>query len=482
MKRLRRILVKFWRPVATILGLIVLAGLVSGYILGEQRFRFPWQDAPVRMYVDLENAQAVTPGQGQSVQVAGVKIGQIAGVELDEGRARVAMDIEQGNEGLIRTDAKALLRPRTPLKDMYIQILPGSRDAKAAGEDFEIPVRNTTTDVDLDEILATLDERTRDYLVLLADGAGTGLNGRGSDLAELFRRFEPTAADLRRVNAAVGQEHRALRRLVTSVAQLNEELARDPDDLAELVDASAATFTAFASEDDKLQESLKELPPTLRKATTTLQAVRPFARELRPLSRRLVPVVRELDRANEKLEPFAKKTRPVVAQELRPFAKAARPLTAELGPAATDLSAALPDVTRSGKVANRFFNMLASNPDGKQGPDVANREEGFLFWLGWLFHQGVNLQNVEDANGPMRPIFLTGTCGTLTSLVSDNPLAEFGLNLSPVLATVCGNPDTPSIDLEKLIGALPKPIQDLFPLGVPKPTSAASASKSGEGK
>lgn len=474
---MKRILRKFWRPVATICGLIVLAALVSGYILGQQNLRFPWEDKPVRMYVDLENAQAVTPGQGQSVQVAGVKIGLISGVELEEGRARVALDIEQGNEGLIRQDARALLRPRTPLKDMYIQILPGSREAKPAGEDFTIPVRNTTTDVDLDEILATLDERTRDYLVLLADGAGTGLEDRGSDLAEVFRRFEPTVADLRRVNTAVGQEHRALRRLVTSIAQINAELAKDPDDLAELVDTSAATFTAFASEDDRLQESLKELPPTLRKATTTLQAVRPFARELRPLSRELVPVVRQLDRTNEKLEPFAKKTRPVVRDELRPFSRAARPLAADLGPAATDLSAAFPEVVRSAKVANRFFNMLASNPDGAQGPEVAGREEGFLFWLGWLFHQGVNLQNVEDANGPMRPIFLTGTCGTLTSLVNDNPLAEFGLNLSPVLATVCGNPDTTSIDLDALIGALPKPIQDLFPIGS-LPTSA----KKKEGK
>jgi phospholipid/cholesterol/gamma-HCH transport system substrate-binding protein len=474
-KKAKRLLTKFWRPVATIFGLVVLAALVSGYILGQQNLRFPWQDKPLRMYVDLENAQAVTPGQGQSVQVAGVKIGLISGVELVDGRARVAMDIDRENRGLIREDAQAMLRPRTPLKDMYIQVLPGSRNARAAGAGFTIPVRNTTTDVDLDEILSTLDERTRDYLVLLAEGTGTGLKGRGSDLAELFRRFEPTAADLRRVNAAVGQEHRALRRLVTSIADINGELAKDPDDLAELVDTSAATFTAFASEDDRLQRSLAELPPTLRKATRTLEAVRPFARELRPLSRQLIPAVRRLDDANQRLRPFAKKTTPVVEKELRPFAKAARPLVTDLAPAATDLSLTIPEVNRSARVANRFFNMLASNPDGTQGPEVAGRKEGFLFWIAWLFHQGVNLQSVEDANGPMRPIFLTGTCGTLTSLVNDNPLAEFGLNLSPVLATACGNPDTSSIDLEGLIKALPKPLQDLFPLGtlpkVPTPTA-----------
>ena len=45
----------------------------------------------------------------------------------------------------------------------------------------------------------------------------------------------------------------------------------------------------------------------------------------------------------------------------------------------------------------------------------------------------------------MRPIFLTGTCDTLTSLVTGQPQLEFAMGLSPLLATICGNPSTPSI-------------------------------------
>jgi phospholipid/cholesterol/gamma-HCH transport system substrate-binding protein len=350
---------------------------------------------------------------------------------------------------------------------MYVQILPGSREAPAAEDKHVIPVRNTTTDVNLDQVLESLDERTRDYLVLLADGTARGLKGRSKDLAAVFERYGPTMADLRRVNEAVGQEERALRRLVTSIADLNGELARNPQALSQLVDASAATFTAFASEDDRLRESLAELPPTLRQARSTLRAVRPFARELGPATRALTPAVRALDRANDEVRPFAREATPRVRDEIRPFARGARPLVGDLAPAARDLSATIPELVRSGRVANRFFNMLGSNPDGAQGPDAAGREEGYLFWLGWLFHQTVNLQNVEDANGPMRPIFLTGTCGTLTSLVNNNPVAEFGLNLSPLLATQCGNPNTLSTDLAELIGQLPAPLRDAFPVGAP---------------
>ena len=74
-------------------------------------------------------------------------------------------------------------------------------------------------------------------------------------------------------------------------------------------------------------------------------------------------------------------------------------------------------------VANDFVNMLGYNKDGREEPDKPGRDEGYLFQLGWLAHQTTNLQSIDDANGPMRPIFITGTCSTLTSLVNDDPAA-----------------------------------------------------------
>ena len=461
---MKRAIQKNARWVVTIIGLAAIAAGVAIYIFSQQTgVRLPWEESPMRMYAELENAQAVTPGQGQTVQISGVEIGTIGEAKLEEGRAIVALDIQKKYKGLIRRDAKANLRPRTPLKDMYIQIVPGSKDAPAAPTGFTIPVANTSTDVDLDEVLSSFDRRTRDYLALLADGAGSGLKDRGKDLAEVFRRFEPTARDLRTVNEAVGREEQDLRRLVTAIADLNGELAKNPDDLAEFVDASAATFTTFASEDEALQDIFEELPSTLRQSRRTLSDLRPFARELRPATQALIPAFRALDRANAQLRPFARQATPIIRDEIRPFTRNARPLVRELAPAARDLSAAMPEVTRSGRVLNRFFNMLFSNPNGRESPDKADREEGYSFWFAWLFHQGVNLQSIEDANGPMRPIFLTGTCSTLENLVQTLPTAEFGLNLSPVLATQCGNPDTLSTDLTELLEEIPG-LDDLLPL------------------
>ena len=85
------------------------------------------------MKVELPTAQAVTPGQGQFVRVAGVKIGAIGQVELEDGHAVVHIEIDKKYEGLIREDATALLRPKTSLKDMFLEVDPGRGKAARGG-------------------------------------------------------------------------------------------------------------------------------------------------------------------------------------------------------------------------------------------------------------------------------------------------------------------------------------------------------------
>ena len=440
-------------PFSAILVLIVIAFIVGGYILDNQRFRFPLaEETPMRINVELETAQAVTPGQGQTVQVAGVEIGDIASVKLKDGRALVGLDIKPEYETLIRRDATAALRPRTGLKDMYVQVFPG-KDRTPVKEGFTIPIANSLTDVDLDEILSELDARTRDYITLLANGAGEGLRGKGDDLARVLKRYGPTVRDLGQVAREVAKERIALRRLVTSLAQINGELAERPRDLSRLVSGAGTTLRAFAGEDDNLRDAVGELAPTLQTATDTLDAVTPFANELGPTTKALLPAVRELENVNDAVAPFAREATPIVRTKIRPFVRKAVPLVRDLAPAARGLARTFPELDRNVKVLNDFTNMLGHNPDGREAPDKAGRDEGYLFHLGWLAHQTVNLQSTDDANGPIRPIFLTGTCSTLTSLVNDTPQLEFALGLSPLLATVCKNPTTRSLSVRRALRA-----------------------------
>lgn len=423
---------KYARDFTAVVVLAVIALAVGGYILSQQRLRFPIiEEAPIRMRAELSNAQAVTPGQGQTVRVSGVKIGTIAGTHLDDGRGIVDLDIDPDYKGFIHTDATGLLRPKTGLKDMFLELDPGSPSAPAAREGFTIPIGNTLTDVDPDEILAMLDSDTRDYLKLLLQGAGDGLLERGKDLQEVFRRFEPTHRDIARVSTAVAQRRRNLSRLITSLDRLNAELAGKDDDLAQLIDTSATVFRAFASEQGNISDAVGELPGALSQTTDTLAKVQDFAEVLGPSVERLRPAVRKLDAANAAVTPFARASAPVVAEEIRPFVREARPLVRDLRPASKDLATATPDLKRSFDVLNSLFNLLGYNKDGREGPADRDRDEGYLFWLAWAGHNAGAVFATADAHGSLRPVTQQGNCTTLKAIIEEeghgNPLAGIAL-------------------------------------------------------
>jgi phospholipid/cholesterol/gamma-HCH transport system substrate-binding protein len=432
---------KHYKDFLAVLGLFAIAIGVSAYILGKERLRFPIiQAKPFVLNAEFQTAQAVIAGQGQTVRVSGVRIGDIGGVQLKNGRAIVKMDLDAQYKNLIHTNATALLRPKTGLKDMFIEIEPGTSDAPVAKENWTLPIDATSPDVNPDEILSTLDTDTRDYLRMLISDAGRGLKGRSSDLRDLFRRFEPTHKDLAKLNGAIAERRSNLRRLITSLNSLNGELASHGRDLTQLVSSSAAVFHAFAAEDRNISTSVAELPSTLQTTTTTLGKVQRFADILGPATQNLQPAAKALDPANRAIIPFAKTVTPLLASDIRPFVRESRPLVRDLRPASNQLSAAAPNLTRTFVQLNNFFNLLAYNPNGREGPGSAARQEGYLFWLAWAQHMAIQLFSSSDAHGVLRPITIAAPCNSVKEIIAGQPQLEFLQGLTGILtdSQACG--------------------------------------------
>ena len=441
-----------------IIGLFVVASLVGVYILDNQRLRFPLvEEKPFTVKAEFSTAQAVVAGQGQTVRVSGIRVGDIGGTELKDGRAIIKMDLDPKYKKLVRTNATAFLRPKTGLKDMFVELNPGTRDHPVAERGWTMPIASTLPDVNPDEFLSALDADTRDYIKLLLNGAADGLRGRGDDLRAVLRRFEPTYRDLAAVSSEVATRRRELRRLIRSLNVLNGELKTKDDDLAQLIDSSAAVFRAFASERTNVSGTVRELPTALRETRIGLAKVQRMAKVLRPASLKLIPVAGALDRSNKATTPFALEAAPQIREDIRPFVRAARPVVRDLEPATHDLSEAEPGLTKSFTVLNHFFNMLGHNPGGREAPDKAAREEGYLFAFAWLGHQSTNLFSNQDAHGPQRTLTVGGTCATIAGTAQTFPEQEFGQLLSGVLTDprVCGG----KVELP----ALPQSLADLIP-------------------
>ena len=400
-----------------VLGVVVLGLGIGAYILSNQRLRFPLiEDKPYTVSAELPDAQAVTPGQGQTIVVAGVRVGDIGKVDLEDGKAVVQLQLEPKYRGLLTENATALLRAKTGTKDMFLEVDPG--EGKPLPDGGRIKVSNTLPDVDPDEFLAALDADTREYLKLLISGAGKGLDGRGTDLREVMKRLGPLHRDLARVSRAVAERRYNMRRLVNRYGLLMAELGKSDKDITRLVRTSNVTLGAFADEDQNISSLVSKLPGTLDQTASTLGKVDTLAKQMGPTFESLRPPFRKLDEANAAVLPFVKEAAPILQKKVRPFARAAQPFQRNLGAASKDLAAAGPDLTTSFRGLNRLFDIGAYNPGGSEGIsgecetkgictlEERARNESYLYWLAWVGQNTVSLFSTADALGPIRRAYL----------------------------------------------------------------------------
>jgi phospholipid/cholesterol/gamma-HCH transport system substrate-binding protein len=412
------------RVFVAILFLFVLALGIGGYILSNQRFYLP-AGVPVlgtefyTVKAELPSGQAAVPGQGQTVNIAGVKIGEVGSVKLEDGIAVIDMKIRAEYRPIYR-DATVLLRPKTGLKDMYLAIDPGTRAAGALPEGGRVRVANTLPDVNTDEFLAQLDSDTRAYLQILLNAGGTAFDDKvtgadqrydqtaAQDLRETFKRFEPAARDGRKITRLlIGRRHN-IKRVIHNFQLLSTALANRDGQLAELVDSANANFQAFATEESALREALRLFPGTLDQTTQTLTKTASLAGELGPALERLRPFARELAPALRKTRPFFDETTPIIRDQIRPFARDVQPTVRDLRAATNDLAVVTPRLARTFGVLNRFFNMLAYDPPGARRP--------FNFWAAWAAHAGATMYNLQDAHGPVRRSLVLVSCNNYNVL------------------------------------------------------------------
>lgn len=381
-----------------IVAMVVFALFVGGYILSNERLSLPgWVPVIGKSYftlkADFRTAQAVTPGQGQSVTIAGAKIGEIASVQANEGQALVTMNITPKYASYIYRNATMLLRPKTQLKDMTVEVDPGTPSAGRVPGGYTVPQSQTAPDVNFEEFLAALDTETRGYLQELIDGAGEGLKGNAENLSAAFKRFDPISLYARKITAQLKLRNKNIERSIHNFQLFVNALGDKDTELAAAINASNAVFQTFAEQKQSFERTLALLPSTLAKAKSGLGKLATSAGVVGPTLTKLEPFARAFAPAQEATRSLFKQSTPIIKNEVRPFAVKILPVVNQLNPSLKELDEAFPGLSASFSVFNEFFNELAYNPGPNQG--------GFLFFLTWANHDLNSVLSTADAHGPV---------------------------------------------------------------------------------
>jgi phospholipid/cholesterol/gamma-HCH transport system substrate-binding protein len=371
---------------------------------------------------EFTTAQAVTPGQGQAVDIAGIQVGKVTSVDLEDGHAVVGMDIEPKYMELIHSNASLLLRPKTNLNDMVVEVEPGS--GKGHIEDgHNFPLSQTEPNVNLDAFLGTLDADTRQYIQLLVAGAAQGIGGRGHQFGNALRRLQPFSHYIASLNKAVATRRDALAHVIHDFGLLTTELGRHDAAIERWVTSSKGALGNFANQQSSIQEILTEFPSTLTAAESAFASANAFSKAARPALLGLIPQAQALKPALKANQRLFEQTAEPIRTQIRPFTREIRPVLTHANQGSAAFSKTVRGFGNSLGAFNSFLNELAYKPKGKQ--------QSYLFYLPWLNHDTNATFNLADPAGPIsRSLVLISCNGTnlAYSFATDKPYIQSLLN------------------------------------------------------
>jgi ABC-type transporter Mla subunit MlaD len=290
---------------------------------------------PYELKATFRSATNVKPRS--PVRVAGVDVGEVKKVEAlpEDGAAVITMEIK--DKGLpIHEDAQIAVRTRIFLEgNVFLDVRPGTPSAGVADSGATIPVQQTSTPVQLGEVLAVLQRDVRGDLRTLLDEYGRKALGGGG--AEAFNRSIPFGEPAFKNTALASdatlgvQPTKDFQRLLRGQQRTFRALARKPEALKGLVTNLNITAGALAREDAALGASIPALRDLLRVANPALFSLNAALPSLRAFSVDALPGVRSSAPTLRASLPFIRQLRLLV-----------RP--SELRGLARDLREAIPDL------------------------------------------------------------------------------------------------------------------------------------------
>jgi phospholipid/cholesterol/gamma-HCH transport system substrate-binding protein len=325
---------------------------------------------------------------------------------------------------LIYKNATLLMRPKTNLQDLTVEINPGNPSTGRLKSGATLPESQAAPNIDFDEFLAGLDAETRGYLQELLAGAGEGLKNNGKALSATLKRFAPTAHLIEEIAQQLEARHANTARAIHNFRLVMEARGTKDKQIAELVDASNAVFAVFAKQEHNVESLLHLLPGALSKTRTGLGKLATAAGVLGPTLHKLEPFARALGPANAASQKMYEEVTPVIKNQVRPFAREILPVVNELKPDTQELGEAFPKLAQTFGVLNEFFNELAYNP----GPNQA----GFIFFLDWANHNLNSVVSTADAHGAFGRSLTYLNCNVaplLASIATINPTVNLLVGL-----------------------------------------------------
>jgi phospholipid/cholesterol/gamma-HCH transport system substrate-binding protein len=294
----------------------------------------PLKPKGYRMTIAFQRVLALT--NESEVRISGVDIGHVVSLKIGkDGRSHATLEIDS-QDAPIRADMHAIVRQKTLLGETYVQLIPEGIPLGKSGpflpDGGQLADSQVEPSVTLDDILASLNTKTRAAFQVWQQSVEEGINGRGEAINNDFATLNP---------------------FVQSANGLVSVLASQEGAVTALVHNTGVVFTALAGRDHQLEGLISNGNHTFQAAAEGSQAFAEAFRALPRFENSGRVALKELDKFAADVNPYYEEFRPAELQ-LSKLVAAAKPFTppfdhflTSLGPLTKAAKQGLPDVAKS---------------------------------------------------------------------------------------------------------------------------------------
>jgi phospholipid/cholesterol/gamma-HCH transport system substrate-binding protein len=231
------------------------------------------------------------------VRIAGVNVGEVVRSGRYKHTSYSVLTLRINENGRpIHRDASLKVRPRLFLEgNFYVDLKPGTPSAGTLDDRGLIPITQTGTPVQLDQVLTALQSDTRGSLQEAVKGLGDALDSKPTAAEDAVQ--DPAVRGLtggQALNKTLDTSPRSLRDTAQVAGAL---LGPNPHDLSQTIHGLARAMTALADHQTDLADLVVDLNTTLGTTAAHAADLRASVAELGPTARHATQGFRELNAA-----------------------------------------------------------------------------------------------------------------------------------------------------------------------------------------
>jgi phospholipid/cholesterol/gamma-HCH transport system substrate-binding protein len=252
--------------------------------------------------------------EGNPVKVSGATIGTVEDVRIsDDGQALVRFSVDDEYAPL-RRGTRAIIRQNSlsGIANRFVDLHLGPANGAEIDDGGRLGPEETQTAVEIDEVFAIFDPKTRRALEDTIKGSAEMLRGRGRQINEAVTYLNPALSTGARLFRELSRDEPLLEQFLVDSGRFVNALAGRSDDISGLVSNANTTFRALGAQQQALAEAVELLPPFMRRANTTFVNLRRALDDVDPLVAASIPAARRLDPFLDAARRFAADAEPTV--------------------------------------------------------------------------------------------------------------------------------------------------------------------------